>query len=681
MRHSSISKRLFRGTFAKLVSVFALVMMMSAPAFAALKSVGPVDTNNGFPVSYTDANNVTLKQCLDLVNCTLLPADLPNPAVPLSFPGNWPEEIFWWTGDAVIQVAGPVPGVPVDAALIMALEGAFFNGPVLPNDQVTFSRIRLKINGLSPNAAYTITHPYGVLDLTADADGTILFVNDCGMGLGGDPAGFSFLLNCPIGPFLTWDTAQSVINPDTGLPVFDPPAGFVGDAAIAHPVKGSPFETNVFRIEAKTGPLFMAETIDFVVTGQTSAAPAASSTILNRATYSRPAGVGVPQAQIFADATTASNLVVSSVGGAGSPIAGPIFMEQIITPANPLAVPPTPAVPTGKFFANVDLSANIAGALPRNIIVTDLTLNPPDSALSATLRDRVNITSATYNQATGDLVVTATSSDEISNPTLSVLGNSGGLLVAGNFTANLPGPPDTVTVQSSLGGISKAGVVLAGPGSGAVAPFFTSPIANAGADQVVFFDTRVDLSAAASTGVIAEYSWSQLTGPPVLISNASTSDISFNFPSPVAPATTVPAITLQVNVVGPGGTSIDTVVIDSITVPPVIGTVVKASAKLDPNKGDEWRIDGTALPVVAGSTIAALIVTDSAGNTVDLIAAALAAGANPAKSGPPAIDAIGAWQWSSKGFLLTSTLASGQWTVHTISSTGHAGPTFVVTVQ
>jgi len=643
------------------LSALMLLMSFGAPAFAALQSVGPVDTNNGFPVSYTDANGLTLKQCLDLFNCTLLVADIPSPGSPLSFPANWPEEIFYWTGDAFIQTAGPVPGVALDASLIMAIEGAFFNGPVLPGDQVTFSRIRLKINGLLPNSAYTITHPYGVLNLNSDANGTILFVNDCGMGLGGDPAGFSFLLDCPIGPFLTWDTTQSTINPDTGLPMFDPPAGFIGDANFDHQVTGSPFNTNFFKIEGPGFPLAGVSTDLFVVTGQISNVPPAGTTILGRATYSRPS-VGVPQAHIFASAKTTSQLVVSSVGGDASPLAGPIFMQQIMDPG----VPPAAATPTNEFFVNVDLSANLAGALPRNIIITDLTLNPPETALSVTLTDRVDITSATYNQATSTLTVTAASSDEVSNPTLTVLGNANGVMVGGSFSAVLPGPPGTVTVQSSLGGVSTADVVLAGPGSTATAPVFAAPVANAGIDQTVFFNTRVDVSAAASTGVIAEYAWAQIAGPAVSLSNPFTSDVNFNFPAPVAPATTVPPITLQVTVTGPGGVSVDTVVIDSIAIPPVVPTIDRADAKL---QKDEWKVVGHVNPTnVAGTTITSIIVTDAFGATADLIAGA---------GGVPVdIDAAGLWAFQSKQVPLTGNLGAGPWTLHAVSSTGTPGPEF-----
>ncbi|MFQ5411287.1 MAG: hypothetical protein ACE5EC_03290, partial [Phycisphaerae bacterium] len=81
--------------------------------------------------------------------------------------------------------------------------------------------------------------------------------------IGGLPGDFEFVMGGRIGPFLIWDPAES-----------PPPAGFVGDPTIPHTVLGSPFGTNVFRIEGPDvgGPgVDIIETNLFFVMGKTNA--------------------------------------------------------------------------------------------------------------------------------------------------------------------------------------------------------------------------------------------------------------------------------------------------------------------------------------------------------------------------------------------------------------------------
>jgi len=144
----------------------------------------------------------------------------------------------------------------------------------------------------------------------------------------------------------------------------------------------------------------------------------------------------------------------------------------------------------------------------------------------------------------------------------------------------LAGPASSVTVQSSLGGIDTAEVILTGPGSINDTPAFTPPVANAGLPQDVFIDTLVELSAVASTGIISDFSWVQFgvdaDGNTVAISNPNSSNISFNFPNTVnAP---IP-LAFQVTVTGPGGVSSASVVVSPVAAPPVIPTITRAEAK------------------------------------------------------------------------------------------------------
>jgi hypothetical protein len=140
--------------------------------------------------------------------------------------------------------------------LILALEAAYLNGPPVPGEEMTFGRIRIDGRDLTPNATYTIVHPYGTLSLPADGFGAIRFTEDIGCAPElGATCNFDVALASNIGPFLVWDPAV--------LPA--PPAGFIGDVNIPHPVVGSPTGNNLFRV---TGPEGIIETNLFLVQGE-----------------------------------------------------------------------------------------------------------------------------------------------------------------------------------------------------------------------------------------------------------------------------------------------------------------------------------------------------------------------------------------------------------------------------
>ena len=96
-----------------------------------------------------------------------------------------------------------------------ALEGAFANGGVVAGDQMTFARIRFKIDkGLHGDTNYKITHPYGVDVLKSGPDPAStpnLFVT---RDVGATAGPFSAALGGRVGPFLQWapnpvDAAES----------------------------------------------------------------------------------------------------------------------------------------------------------------------------------------------------------------------------------------------------------------------------------------------------------------------------------------------------------------------------------------------------------------------------------------------------------------------------------------
>ena len=213
-------------------------LLSVAEARAQLIGVGPADPAHGFPTSYTDAQNTQLNLCLNNSGLCLLTqaVELVNPALPFpaNYGGTFPSEAFYWAGSATLTTNGGGEGL-----LIMALEAAFLNGIVIPGEQVTFGRLRVRVDNLVPGAVYTITTPYGTIYQTAASAGRrgINFTQDIGFV----PGDFNLALNGGIGPFLRWDS---------GLPLVDAQGNqYIGDPNVLHTVTGSPVGANYFQIE------------------------------------------------------------------------------------------------------------------------------------------------------------------------------------------------------------------------------------------------------------------------------------------------------------------------------------------------------------------------------------------------------------------------------------------------
>src|SRR2546427_5494033 len=228
-----------------------------------------------------DRTGLQIGQCLDdsaADPCGVI-AELPDPNQPLVFPTNFPGEFFYWRTTADIANIGGVGG---RARLVMSTQSGFGGATETPADgpgsQIVFARYRVRVvpNGLVPGATYTVTGPFGVESFVASATGTINFTIDEGCPLGAPlPCDFTSVLpTSNAGPFLTWDPAIAPL----------PTAGFIGDGLIAHTIIGSPFHTNIFRIQGPNvgGPgVNVVETNEFVnVIGKIYVRPA-TSTVLN----------------------------------------------------------------------------------------------------------------------------------------------------------------------------------------------------------------------------------------------------------------------------------------------------------------------------------------------------------------------------------------------------------------
>jgi hypothetical protein len=229
------------------------------------RQVGPIDPRIGFPLWYQDDQGLRLALCLDTNGLCL--AEIPNPTLPPSVTDtsiNFPGEAFWWSAEAEINLPSGGRG-----RLVLAKEAAFTTEDATVGNQITFSRIRIRIDGLTAGASYTITHPYGVVTLIADGDGTaalnlatadggdfattddgaVMQASGPGSGGGGStfngeidttedigigPSDFRAALNGKFSTYLRWPTGA--------------PAGYIGDPNVDHVVTGSPFNTNFFRI-------------------------------------------------------------------------------------------------------------------------------------------------------------------------------------------------------------------------------------------------------------------------------------------------------------------------------------------------------------------------------------------------------------------------------------------------
>lgn len=227
----------------------------------ALAAVGPVDHANGYPFWYGDAGDpdagldpVRLELCLDDPLCPVV-GELPDPSRPLSYPDNFPDEAFWWSGEAALTTPSGA-----SALLVLAQEAAFGGaGNVAVGEQISFARLRIRIDNVAPGGTYTVTSPYGVDVVTADDRGRVFFTED--VGCLAAPCTFTEALDGRVGPFLRWDPA---VGPAA-------PAGYVGNPLVEHEVVGSPHGTNFFRVEGPDigGPgVDRVQTDLFVVQGR-----------------------------------------------------------------------------------------------------------------------------------------------------------------------------------------------------------------------------------------------------------------------------------------------------------------------------------------------------------------------------------------------------------------------------
>lgn len=481
-------KRVFRG-WLSFLAAFCMLALYCTSAQAVLLDVGPTvpevinssPPQHGFPLWYRDMSRTPLEVCLSTAQspnlpgafmCSILPGPTFNPAAPLAFPGNFPDELFWWTGDARLRGAKLVnvngkDSISFETQLIMAIEGAFPSGAVTPGDQVTFARIRILMDTVIPGT-YRVIHPYGVKTFVitqAQVDDTkgrriVFFTDDVGLAAGGN---FTGALQGLIGPFLRWDS---------GVPITVGTEQFIGDPNVDHTVTGSPFGTNILRVEGPPGSNLdglghdFMETNLFRVSGKIYPQTIPTTLKVDKAIYAREAG----QAYVAAFVTTQP---LANVTNPFAPFPGNFLLTgvpsglQLTGVGIPTMTMATKTPTDGKFFTYTGLFPD-PGTMPATVRVTN-TADLPPSAVDVPLVDEVTVSQAIYRPLTKTLTITAASSDLVASPALQAfmpgMAAPIGTLAGGTLSVIFPItdtsatppktfriPPLTVTVRSAAGG-------------------------------------------------------------------------------------------------------------------------------------------------------------------------------------------------------------------------------------
>jgi hypothetical protein len=494
-----------------------------------LKEVGPIDETNGFPLWYKDTNDVKLELCVDPDDqyCAVV-GERPDPQAPVSFPDNFPDEAFWAVAESPIDAGGGESGI-----LVTAVEAAFQNELPAVNEQVSFGRVRIRVAGVVDGATYRVTHPFGTDTIVAET-GAVKGLNvteDIG-SLTWDGV-FDQTLGARTGPFLKWTNGEA-------------PAGYLGDPAVEHPVTGSPYGTNFFRVEGPAGS-FTGSTMlcadpllgddqtatddciqndDFVVQGKIATRMGVQVT---NATY-RDRGTGTAKyIDLFAKSEPNQRLVVSGTG---------VSQTEMRGDGN------------GKYYARI----LVDGTPPNDLKVTNTTDNPNtvDHVEAALFGDRVHVTSAAWDTIDQNLTVIADSGDASAVLTLEgfppadvTVTPSGSNGVRTFVVEDLPIPPSEVTVSSDKGGSDSDDVVITGTEFDAaqVQAFITADTNEISANQPLTLDST------ASTGTITGRSWS-VSGGGTLQAGATAESRTFT-------ASSAGDYTVTLTVTGPGSGNVD----------------------------------------------------------------------------------------------------------------------------
>lgn len=546
-----------------------------------LVRVGPRDPGHGYPLWYADEDGTRLM--LGLGPDPLLPAigEIPQPGAPLLIPGNFPDESFYFAAEAELSVGGA--GVTGRGRLVLALEAAF-GGPGEPaaDARVVFARLRVRMDDLIPGAAYVVTHPYGVTDpLVADDRGRVFWTDDRGVA---DEEFQAVVDQGQVAPFLRW-TSGAAMAPGE----LEAPAGYLGDGVTAHTITGSPFGTNIFRVDgpdvaAGGGPRDPADptnadrvqTDRFSVQGKEATVFGVTPT---RAVYTR---AGSPiMLDVFADTLSGASIELGGVG-----------------------VPRVALAAEGESYA-----ARVAvPAVPAEVEVLNVS-DQPITRVTTALTDQVSVLRADLDLSLGTLTVEAASSDD-QVTAFDVLGL--GPLTPGapaSRVFSVAAAPARVTVRSSAGGSTTAAVMVTGP----ALPVLPGVLAAAGPDVTAVVGSAVALDGTGSRGDVAGYAWAITAGAGTL---ADTTTATPTYTAPAAPSTA----TVELIVTGAdASTSTDSLVVSVVAAPPPdVLLVDRAEFRTDKQ---QYRVSGTVTGALPDTVSVAVHGVEIGSSPVDITGA------------------------------------------------------------
>ncbi|HET9596434.1 MAG TPA: Ig-like domain-containing protein [Anaeromyxobacteraceae bacterium] len=478
--------------------VAALAATLGAvSAQAALERVGPQNPDpsvGNYPAWYQDQTGLALEFCNPLNQaevdggwCLLLPGDVNIPEV---FPTNFFDEHFYFAAGANLTA-----NVGNKASLVIAVEAAFAGGPAAVGDQITFGRIRVRLNTAPVTGTYRFIHPYGEeIFQDVQAGARIFFTDDVGINC--PPGGpFDCALATRIGPFLLPSAIPG--GPEqAAIPGPFPGKLYIADPARLGPVTGSALPDfvdstgatrnhNIFRIEGPPGSNLggvgqdWIETVDFSLMGRAFTGTIPGRVTVDRASYERTGSS--QKIDVFATGlpTTLGRLPAQPRPAAVLPQLSFFEAACTRTAAGGLGAP-AGAVERQMFNASSSFwGQSSPAALPAEVCVKDAAARDATGAIvpaffAKPLADEVTITEATYDPSQQMLSVRATSSDLLAPPILTVAGF--GEIPAGSDQvafSPLAAPGAKVRVISSAGGAAelatKVGFVTNVPPAGPVA--------------------------------------------------------------------------------------------------------------------------------------------------------------------------------------------------------------------
>ncbi|BCR05655.1 hypothetical protein DESUT3_27240 [Desulfuromonas versatilis] len=260
----------------KLYSILVGLLLLGGTATSALAALAPAPDGlgiaiepHGFPAFFQDTNGLQLEPCLPAPAGNATRGDLCIFDPPAGSPLEVGSEIFWWMAEA----EAPALVAGGKALLTLALEGAFTAEEPVDGQQMTFGRVRIRVDVPTPGT-YTVTHPFGtqVFENVTVEDGINITEDIGAINILFPELAFRGALGSSIGPFLTWpdfdqDPTLQVLetDPETGLPTGTVLEQYVGDPNVPHVVTGGP-NGNLFRIQGPNG--LNAQTELFTVMGK-----------------------------------------------------------------------------------------------------------------------------------------------------------------------------------------------------------------------------------------------------------------------------------------------------------------------------------------------------------------------------------------------------------------------------